>query len=159
MSFGKPTKDAFDRFLDRMPPQVEETFTPKQLEAMRKAIESQAWSLHPVDARLSLPWISHSFYLVILVGAERRHRRRRTGERKNSCLQIRNSFIAITAVTIAGIATLLLLVFLSQLKWPTFQEMSHPAKVPFKPDQASCESSGRVWLEDKCIDHDHDPTF
>lgn len=35
----------------------------------------------------------------------------------------------------------------------------HPAVMPFKGDQKSCETSGRVWEDESCLDYNYDPSF
>ncbi|TAF09226.1 MAG: hypothetical protein EAZ77_05845 [Nostocales cyanobacterium] len=35
----------------------------------------------------------------------------------------------------------------------------HPTSIPGIKDQEECQSTGRVWQDDKCWDYDHNPSF
>lgn len=160
MQLSQPSQKKLDRFLDQIPPQVEATFTPAQLEAMRQALEAQtSWQRHPIDIRLSLPWFPNRAYLVLLIGTERRHPARRAMEAQTYSLWAWKNSLLIGLVTTTGGLALLSLVLLSGMEWRTYQELSHPVGVPFKTNRQSCEESHRTWLGDKCIDYEHDPTF
>jgi hypothetical protein len=36
---------------------------------------------------------------------------------------------------------------------------THPTSIPWIKDKTECEKTGRDWLEDKCWDNQHNPTF
>ncbi len=69
------------RFLEGMPEEVASSFTELQLETIEHALEGGKWRDHPVDVRLSIPFLWRRFYFVLLAGPERRSAERRKYER------------------------------------------------------------------------------
>ena len=63
-----------NQLLSGMEKSVAERFTYKQRKALRKSINTQDWRSHNVDFRptLALPFLPWSFYVVFLVGVNRR---------------------------------------------------------------------------------------
>jgi hypothetical protein len=63
-----------NQLLSGMEKSVAETFTYKQRKALQKSITTQDWRSHNVDFRptLALPFMPWSFYIVFLVGVNRR---------------------------------------------------------------------------------------
>jgi hypothetical protein len=63
-----------NQLLSGMEKSVAESFTYKQRKALRKSINTQDWRSHNVDFRptLALPFLPWSFYMVFLVGINRR---------------------------------------------------------------------------------------
>ncbi len=77
-----PPPDAFTaRFLARMPAEVAASFTPAQLQAVRRAFGMRYTVEHTVDIRsgLRLPW--GRFYFVMLAGRDTRAEGERPGRR------------------------------------------------------------------------------
>ncbi len=60
------------RFFSRIPPEAAKSFTPDQLAAIRMAFGARQWGHHAVDFRKSFPFFWRRFYIVLLLGAERR---------------------------------------------------------------------------------------
>jgi hypothetical protein len=62
------------KLLSGMEKSVAESFTYEQRKALQKSITTQDWRQHNVDFRptLALPFLPWSFYLVFLVGVNRR---------------------------------------------------------------------------------------
>ncbi len=68
-----PPRDPFIRkFLTRIPPDVAASFTPAQFDAIKLAFGARDWGAHTVDIRKSFPLFWSSFYLVLLMGRNRR---------------------------------------------------------------------------------------
>lgn len=69
---GKNSK--VNQLLSGMETSVADSFTYKQRKALQKSITTQDWRQHNVDFRptLALPFLPWSFYLVFLVGINRR---------------------------------------------------------------------------------------
>lgn len=70
-----PTRDpAIQRLLARMPDSVSESFSTEQLFGLQEAIGSRGGRIHSIDVRptLKLPFLPWSFYVVFLVGRNRR---------------------------------------------------------------------------------------
>ena len=63
-----------NQLLSGMEKSVAETFTYQQRKALQKSITTQDWRSHNVDFRptLALPFMPWSFYIVFLVGVNRR---------------------------------------------------------------------------------------
>ncbi|WP_341526893.1 hypothetical protein WKK05_30865 [Nostoc sp. UHCC 0302] len=63
-------------FFARIPPQTAATFTHTQLAELKKVFGNRAVNRHAVDVRLSIPFIKKRFYIVFLLGKEKRLKRR-----------------------------------------------------------------------------------
>lgn len=146
------------RMLKRMPPEVSASFSPMQITAMEAALIPRA---HVVDLRLSLPMLGKGAYMVFAAGPNRR-------ARYHNNLQNRNPFVmpAVVASVFVGGLSILGLVHLrgsDLLKEPdpvfAQGEEFHPTVVPFKKTRQECEESDRQWIDNKCVDTLHDPTF
>ncbi|PKI18158.1 hypothetical protein [Colwellia sp. 12G3] len=63
-----------NQLLNGMEKSVADSFTAKQRKALQKSISTQDWRQHDVDFRptLAVPFLPWSFYLVFLVGVNRR---------------------------------------------------------------------------------------
>lgn len=68
--------------LDRIPPEVVETFTPAQRAALWSAVKPVSWHRHPVNIRLSFPIIGGHFFVTVVGGPEKRAVERRDRERR-----------------------------------------------------------------------------
>lgn len=76
-------KDPFlRRFYERIPANMVPTFSDGQLDAIKRAFGSRTYGAHSVDIRLSIPFVSRSYYVVLLAGRERRSPRRIAWERR-----------------------------------------------------------------------------
>ncbi len=69
-----------------------ESFEPEPSAPDRKSAGTEGWTNdHPVDIRLSIPFLFARCYITIVAGKERRGRKRREAEyRKHSLLKIGN---------------------------------------------------------------------
>lgn len=152
--------DALQRFLERLPEDVACSFSIEQLQAMQSALEGAKWRRHPVDIRLTIPLLWKSFYFVLVAGPERRSKERRVAERtRNPVWRFSNLLFTMTLICFG----MLMALGIFQLQHISFNALgdvkTHPAGIPFKEDQKTCEESGRVWRSSECIDYEHDPTF
>ncbi|MGB3768071.1 MAG: hypothetical protein WA947_16050 [Phormidesmis sp.] len=145
------------RLLQRLPNHIMATFQPVQIQAMEAALVPRR---HLIDMRLSLPLFGRDAYLVFAAGPNRR------GHYRD--LQNGNPFImpAVFASVIVGAGSILGLVQLKTSEVfaepdPVFDQgpAFYETKVPFKKTQRECLESGREWIESKCIDQIHDPSF
>lgn len=149
---------ALERFLRRLPDDVSDSFTVEQLQAMQAALQTTQWRKHPVDIRLTIPVLWKKFYFVLIVGPERRTKRR------NSIAPIWTPANILFTIGLISVG-MLLSIGVWQIKSVSIDFLlnppkdKYPAGIPFKPDQESCETSGRIWQNGECIDYDHDPTF
>ena len=70
---------AVKSLLDRMPPEVAESFTEEQLAHLHSALGARSWKKHSVDIRSTfpVPFIRRRIYFVLLMGRNRRDLTRR----------------------------------------------------------------------------------
>ncbi|MBD2169261.1 hypothetical protein H6G04_33400 [Calothrix membranacea FACHB-236] len=64
------------KFFARIPPQTAATFTHAQLAELKRVFENRVSRNHAVDMRLSIPFFKKRFYLVLLLGREKRLKQR-----------------------------------------------------------------------------------
>jgi hypothetical protein len=68
-----PQSDPFlQQMFARMSPGAKFTFTPAQIDEIKKAFSARSFTSHAVDVRHSFSLFGKSYYLVILAGRERR---------------------------------------------------------------------------------------
>src|SRR5215475_10653085 len=68
-----PETDPFlQQMFARMSPGAKFTFTPAQIDEIKKAFSARSFSSHAVDVRHSVSLFGKSYYLVLLAGRERR---------------------------------------------------------------------------------------
>ena len=66
---------ALRKLLKEIDADVVDSFTPEQLRAINKAMQVKEWRTHSIDFRptLMLPFIPWNFYMVFLLGVNKRH--------------------------------------------------------------------------------------
>ena len=69
------------QLLQRISPEIRESFTVEQTTAIRQAATDHLWLQFPLDIRLRLPGFGKGFFLVITGGPERRSVARRRRDR------------------------------------------------------------------------------
>ena len=84
-----PETDVSNEFLERLPPEILETFTPEQRAALWGAAKPSSWRYHPIDIRLSLPLLRARLFLAVVSGIERR-----SSSRRRRDIQVRPLFTA-----------------------------------------------------------------
>ena len=143
--------------LRRVPNNVMATFQPVQIQAMEAALVPRR---HVVDIRLSMPFCGKGAYLVFAAGPNRRGHYRDI-QNKNPL-----TMPAVVASILVGAGSILGLVYLKSSAVmakpdPVFDQGPdfYQTTVPFKKTQRECMESGRQWIENKCIDEIHDPSF
>ena len=60
----------------KLPADVLSRLGEREIEAIASTA-GDGWTTHPVDIRVSIPWLSRRFYITIVSGPERRAARRR----------------------------------------------------------------------------------
>ncbi|MEO1592259.1 MAG: hypothetical protein AAFU71_13330, partial [Cyanobacteria bacterium J06632_22] len=152
---------------NRLPMHVRHTFTEEQLTAVRETYSSFSRIQTPlVDQRITVPFPGGRLYAVMMVGKDRRTKVRMSADRTTIKRAVKARLIMALCVTL-GCSGMMGLVKLRHV-YSTRDYRSglqtqgasvHPTTVPFKHDQAACETSGREWHDGECVDHQHDPTF
>jgi hypothetical protein len=93
-----------EQMLRRLPPNVRETLSEDQTEAIRQAI-SERWPepRHPLDLRISLPWPGGGIFLSLVGGRERRSPARRRLDRASRPLSTAGNilFFVMLAILLA----------------------------------------------------------
>lgn len=157
MTTPKDPPSSVDYVLARMTPEVAESFSGVQYEALRQALVPRH---HGVNIRLSLPCLQWRLYLVVLAGTDVRSAHRRDLDAAHHPLWTPMNMVAIAGIMGVGMLALLSLLQLGQVNWASrLEPETAPAAIPFKEDQRSCETSERVWQDGTCLDYAHDPTF
>ncbi|WP_416307642.1 3-phosphoshikimate 1-carboxyvinyltransferase [Neptunicella sp. SCSIO 80796] len=58
--------------LERMPDDVSQSFSEKQLTCLKVALASRQWGQHKIDLRGTFKWFHYRYYFVVLAGKNRR---------------------------------------------------------------------------------------
>ncbi len=66
------TDSFIKHYFDRISPEVAETFTDEQKHAIKQMFGARGYVKHPVEVRRSIPFGRNRFYLIFLLGRERR---------------------------------------------------------------------------------------
>ncbi|WP_419902689.1 hypothetical protein [Kiloniella sp.] len=81
---GGPAQEAFEsdeknstdlfikHYFERISPDVAATFTEEQKHAIKQMFGARGYAKHPVEVRRSIPFGRNRFYLIFLLGRERR---------------------------------------------------------------------------------------
>ncbi len=87
--------------LDRIPPQVVDTLTPVQIDAITAAAGGAPWKDHEVNIRFTLPLIRQKLYVTVVGGREKRSGDRRAIDRNKFPLRTAaNGFFLIGMATL-----------------------------------------------------------
>lgn len=89
---------------ERLPRWVAETLTAEQKDAIAQAMREPPWKVHPVDIRLTVPFLKRGLYVTVVGGGEKRGRERRARDRG-----LRPMRTAANVLFMLGIATILYL--------------------------------------------------
>jgi len=96
------------KLLDRMPQDVQDSFTEEQLANIKLAISARTWGSHAIDVRSTIKFFSYRYYYVFVAGRNRRELSSR--ERKLGLLiQAVALAVFITFSAVFGILVLYLL--------------------------------------------------
>ncbi|NRA70362.1 MAG: 3-phosphoshikimate 1-carboxyvinyltransferase [Gammaproteobacteria bacterium] len=75
---NKLTKDTgLRKLLDRMPKEVQDSFTEEQLANIKIAISARTWGSHAIDVRSTVKFFRYRYYYVFVAGRNRRELTRR----------------------------------------------------------------------------------
>ncbi len=79
---AQATDDPFiEKFFSRIPRAAAASFSAEQLSAIKMAFAARSWGSHAIDLRFSLPVLGARYYMVLLLGRERRDPERRLRDR------------------------------------------------------------------------------
>jgi hypothetical protein len=72
MLLPKPPDPFLEQMFARMSPGARFTFSPAQIDEIKKAFSARSRTSHALDRRYSIRLLGKSYYLVLLAGGERR---------------------------------------------------------------------------------------
>ena len=101
------SEEVLQRYLKRLEPEVAESFTSEQREAIKTMLGAREVARHVVEIRRSIPFGRKRFYTVLLIGRDQRslRRLRRAGEVSRSfTLAIYAGLAALALAPAAGVA-------------------------------------------------------
>ncbi len=92
----------------RLAEEMSEGFHGDSSASLRKSPGGEPWwNDHPVNIRLSIPFLFTRYYVTIVAGKERRSRERRTSEyRKHSLLKVGNVLFIVAVQIVCCLAVL-----------------------------------------------------
>ncbi|MGF2036033.1 MAG: hypothetical protein RMZ43_012080 [Nostoc sp. CmiVER01] len=153
------TDPNFKQLFAEIDPEVINTFTVEQLEAIKWGLASRARTRHSLDIRVSVPIPGLRFYLVLLAGSERRSKVRLRSERGLYPFWTpANILFLLGFLIILSICSYT--IFSSALSSLTPTSSSyHPTSIPWIDDKSECEHTGRIWNHGKCWDFEQSPNF
>ena len=95
------------KLLERMPENVQDSFTEEQLAGIKLAISGRTWASHAIDFRSTIKFFSYRYYYVFVAGRNHRELSRRE---KRLGLLLHTSLVAtfFTFCTLLGILVLYL---------------------------------------------------
>lgn len=99
-----PETDVSNEFLERLPPEVLETFTPEQRSALWSAAKPSSWRYHPIDIRLSVPLLGSRLFLTVVSGIERRSGSRRKRDSRVRPFFTAGNLVFLVAMFVAAVA-------------------------------------------------------
>lgn len=73
MKGSESERDSFAKGLkERLPPDLKDSFSSEQLDALKIAFGARRWGKHPVDLRGTLNLLGWRYYYVLLIGRNKR---------------------------------------------------------------------------------------
>ena len=152
---------ALERLLKTVPPEVADTFSEQQLDAILHFLDSLLWKRHPVDLRASVPFLFKRFYFVLIAGSEKRSAQRLREDRAKTPFWTTNNILLLVLISSIGLFVFCAGVLASRtnLTLPGLPARTFPTLYPLKDNEEDCEASGRTWRDGECYDYEHDPTF
>ena len=111
-----PTAEAIkvNTLFERLPPWVADSLSTEQREAIHKALVEPAWKLHPINIRVSVPFLNRRYYVTVVGGEEKRSLERRRHDRHKYPLRtVANVFFMLGLGTIFYAAAILALALFS----------------------------------------------
>lgn len=99
--FAKGDGSVLEQLLERLPPQILESFTPEQRAALWVAANPTSWRRHPIHIRLSFPFFGEFFFLTVVGGQERRSEERVSRETRMFPLRTSGNLLFLLGVGVA----------------------------------------------------------
>ncbi|MEH2329946.1 hypothetical protein [Nostoc sp.] len=159
MNHPQYTVPTFKQLFAEIDPEIANTFTVEQLEAIKKGLVSRARTRHSLDIRVSVPIPGLRFYLVLLAGSERRSQVRLRSEKGLYPFWTpANILFLIGFLIILSTCSYTIFSFALSSLTPTSSSY-YPTSIPWIYNKSECEHTGRIWNDGKCWDTEHSPNF
>lgn len=84
-----------EQFMRVLAPDVRDSLSEAQKEAIREAVRNGPWENHPIDLRFSVPTPFGRFFMTVVAGRERRSAARRAIERERHPLLGRGNLLLV----------------------------------------------------------------
>ncbi|MEH2258299.1 hypothetical protein [Nostoc sp.] len=153
------TAPTFKQLFAEIDPEIANTFTVEQLEAIKKGLASRARTGHSLDIRVSVPIPGLRFYLVLLAGSERRSQVRLRSEKGLYPFWTPANILFLIGFLVI-LSTCSYTIFSFAFSSLTFTSSSYyPTSIPWIYNKSECEHTGRIWHDGKCWDSEHSPNF
>lgn len=154
--------DLANKVLNRLPPEYRKSFTLEQVEALHTAMVMQNALEKGGDRQIKL-WQTNLGPLGLSLSL--RNERQLQGEKARRQSKLVPVLCMLVAMLGAGCVAGLLKF---RYEYPldglvtslSAQDQSpYPITIPSYKDQATCEESGSVWVEQKCVNYNYSPMF
>ncbi len=99
-----PEAEIKNELLDRLPPEILETFTPEQRAALWGAAKPITWRHHPIDIRISLPLLRARLFVAVVAGGERRSPDRRRRDSRTHPFFTATNLVFLVAMFVIAVA-------------------------------------------------------
>ncbi|MBD2294088.1 hypothetical protein H6G06_11440 [Anabaena sphaerica FACHB-251] len=149
----------FEELFSQISPEIASTFTKEQIAAIKQGVQRREWYEHSLDLRISVPIPLLSFYLVLLVGEERRSKQRLQYEKSLYPFWTFGNILFLILFFFMIVSGSISTLFLFKSLIPTKTHSVFPTSIPWINTQQECEKLTRTWNNNKCWDNEHSSTF
>ncbi|MEH2276013.1 MAG: hypothetical protein V7K40_14795 [Nostoc sp.] len=153
------TASTFEQLFAEIAPEVANTFTVEQLEAIKRGFVSRGRTRHALDIRVSVPIPGLRFYLVLLAGSERRSKARLRSEKGLYPFWTPANILFLIGFLIILSACSYTIFSFALSSLTPISTSYYPTSIPWIEDKSECEHTSRVWHDGKCWDSEHSPNF
>lgn len=103
----------------RLPPHILGGLTAEQRRSIASAAGQPGWSDHPINIRISVPFLPTRWYVTIVGGPERRASARRRADRVRNplCTAGNFAFVLLAAILFYGLAAAAMLISSSTIEY------------------------------------------
>ncbi len=115
---------AIQKLLERMPAEVQQSFTEAQLSYLRVALGARQWGKHKLDLRGTLGLGSWRYYYVLVAGRNIRGSHRSEQRNHQAGLLVKSVLLSVLLVISTGLGLLLLYLLKSALGIDLFADFS-----------------------------------
>ena len=109
------------KLLDRMPKNVQDSFSEEQLSYLKVAIGARTWGSHAIDVRSTIKFFRYRYYYVFVAG---RNRRELTRKEKQIALAIHTCIVTLFLIMCSLLGVLVLYLIKSAMGIDIFPNFS-----------------------------------